>query len=440
MTNQTTRRFSLRCSLRSSLAAALLPALAAAGCADPGEAPDGELPHGAPLASAAAPAETALCVAGSGRPIKVPDASRLQALIDDAQPGDHLRLAGGSYDGDYRYARAGRPAAPIVIEAAPGQQVRFGGTLTLGGSYGVVRGLAFTASARVVLTGDHDRITGNSFVGAKVGAGGVIATDGDSFAFDRIDHNEFRQFAGAAFRSDGFGGVDDNQGMRLDHNHFVHHTVAGDNESVLLMLTDAYGDSALSYDHNLFDDVLNGDRHESELVSIKTGASSFIANTVINSPNVKVSLRQTNRSRVEDNVLSGGASIRVSGDDNVVRGNRVTGGQIEIAAGDGTMDDQPAACHKRAPTTGLPGCKGLHSSARDTEVSDNVGPIVVGDPFPGDDLPAQRTTLRNNAQRATRVARHEVGTDEAGVGHADNHARALSEADVGVGAPDPSCP
>jgi len=39
--------------------------------------------------------------------------------------------------------------------------------------------------------------------------------------YNRIDHDEFGQLTGAAYRSDGFGSVEDNQDIRLDHNHFV---------------------------------------------------------------------------------------------------------------------------------------------------------------------------------------------------------------------------
>ena len=390
-------------------------------------------------AAAATSGETKLCFPAAGQRVPVTAPSKLPGLLKTAGAGQHLQLATGTYGDDYLLDASGTATAPIVIEPAPGAVVTIRGTIMLAGSFAVVRGMQFAADGRILLVGHHHRITENTFTGASVGTGGIIRTDGNAIELNRIDHNEFRNFTGAAYQSDGFHEVDDNQGVRLDHNLFAHHTAAKDQESVSLMLTDAYHDSKLSYDHNLFDDVLNGSRNQAELVSIKTGGTAFVANTVINSPNVKVSLRQTRDSVVADNFLTDGAGIRVTGDHNTVHNNRVTGvgAEIDIEAGDGTLDD----CDPGAATTPKSvQCKGLHPAAQFTEVSDNIGRIVVGHFFPNKDIPALRTTLTNNAERAVRFAGHELKTSESGIGNAHNTARALDASEVGVDAPDPSCP
>lgn len=383
---------------------------------------------------AASKPDTALCYPASGHKVSVRNADDLRMQLGHAKAGDHLVLDAGSYGGAFGFTSSGRADAPIVVEPAPGKTVTITGTITISGSHTVVRGLAFDKSGRIVMTGDHERVTGCSFSKQNVGDGGIITTDGNAFSDNRIDHNDFDTFTGAAYRSQGFKSVDDNRGVRLDHNHFAHHTVGPGNESVVLVLTDGYGDSELVYDTNLFEDVLRKRDGEAELVTIKTGYATFRNNTVIDdtTPSVNVSLRQTQHTLVADNFLDG-ANIRVCGNYNMISGNRLTTGSIQLLAGDGQMADKPGS-HP-------PDLKGVHAAARHTQVTDNLGSIEIGKSFGSSfDVPAFDTTLRHNDTAATRDGKLAVQVDEANVGSPSNHARELGDGDVGPGSDDPSCP
>lgn len=312
----------------------------------------------------------------------------------------------------------------------------------MGGSYGVFAGFSVASAGRIVVTGHHNRITRNYFFDQNVGDQGIIVTEGDGIHDNRVDHNHFQRFTGAAWRSDGWSndGATDNQGTRVDHNYFQSHTVGPVNESVVLMLGDAYTDAKLLYDHNLFDDVLNGERNQSELISIKTSGTTLRNNTVINSPNTELTLRQSNRSILEGNWLEGGAGIRTYGDNHVIRNNRVIGDQILIAAGSGTMDTRRSGCQKSDTSPVLADCTPVHANARHTLVENNIGTIVVGAHHTTHTSgQVEDTTLRNNEKAATLVAGFHVRTTESGVGNETNTARKLTPSDVGRNAPDPSC-
>lgn len=387
-----------------------------------------------------------LCYNTGGPTVAVTDANDLRTkLAGTIAPGTHLLLAAGNYDGDFTYAKDATAANPIVIEPNGAAVVTFTGRFIFNGSYGVLKGVRFNGgTSHIELRGHHNRMTRILFTNMDVKNGGVIVTEGNGHSFNRIDHNEFRDFTGAAYRSDGFNAVTDNQGVRIDHNYFLRHNIpvtpGTPNESVAMQLSDAYNDSFLSYDYNLFDDVLRGTAGQSEMISIKTGKVSFIGNTVINSPNVQLSFRQTNRSLAELNYFGPGASMRVGGDDHVVRKNKLIGGTIEVVAGDGTMDWHNPSC-KINPYAPLPPttCNPLHPNARNAVVSDNIGKVVVGEHYDGDDIAAVNTQVLRNDGTVTKVAGHETGTtitDGAPVG---NTATQLFPLDVGIGKADVSC-
>jgi hypothetical protein len=388
--------------------------------------------------------ETALCYPTSGkRTIQVANTQDFRDKFLSAQPGDHYVFAGGTYQG-INYYQNGTAQEPIVLKPASGAIVTFNDTVYITGSYGVIAGFSFSNRGKILMNGHHNRITRNYFFDQNVGSGGVIETSGDGIHHNRIDHNHFHRITGAAFRSDGWSndGATDNQGTRFDHNYIQGHTVGGNNESVALMLGDAYSDAQLLYDHNLFDDVLNNYESigQSEIVSIKTSGTTFRGNTIINSPGAYVTLRQSNNSIVENNYLDGGRGIRVMGDNHVIRGNTLLGGaSIDIAAGDGTMDTRRTGCEKSDTSPVLENCTPVHAAARNTLVHDNVAPIVVGEAYKNDTVKVTNTTLRNNSRLATLKSGFHEGTVETGVGGHNTTARRLSLADVGRSAPDPSC-
>lgn len=377
--------------------------------------------------------EVKLCYASTGRTVNV-GPSQLQSALNSASPGDQIVLSGGNYGGSYTYNKNASANAPIVIKGN-GSAV-FTGVFNMDGSYGVLAGVKFQGG-RATMNGHHNRITRSLFANPATPA---VEMKSGNHAYNRIDHNEFRTVRGYAVEIGAQRDASKHQGHRIDHNYVYDHWVAG-SEEVMRMLTDAYRDSYITYEYNLFDKVLQGERHQAELISLKTAKSIVRGNTIINSPNTAITFRETNRTLAEGNYLIDGASIRVMGDDHVIRNNFVgSGGSIELRAGDGTMDTPTnvAGCPKAGLVPILmPGCKGAHAAARRALVENNTAAIKLGINYTGDNIPAANNVLRNNTGSISNAGPH-TGTVNHG-GSANTTARKLTMADVGINAPDPTC-
>lgn len=372
-----------------------------------------------------------LCYPSTGRSVPVSGASQLQAALNSARAGDHIILAGGTYAGTFQYSKDGQPSNPIVIQGN-GTAV-FTGQFNMRGSYGVLTRVRFQGGT-MTMNGHHNRVSRVSFTGSR---GTTIAMEGGPHMCNRIDHNEFKSFTGWAIEINATRDASKHQGHRIDHNYFYDHHV-GSSEEVVRMLTDAYRDSYLTYDYNLFDRVLQGVRHQSEAISIKTARTILLGNTITNSGNASFVFRETNRSLAQNNYMDGGAKMEVMGDDNVIKGNTATGGgSIRIRGGDGTMDITRPGCPKSGLVPVLPNCKGIHSAARNTVVSDNIGPISIGDLYAGNTYKAENTTGSNNSG-PIRLLAGQTGTNVT-TGNPTPQARKLTPADVGFSVGDASC-
>lgn len=373
-----------------------------------------------------------LCYPSTGEATNVSTAAQLQAALNTAGPGDQIILANGTYGGTFTYNKNGTATNPIVIRGSGGAV--FTGVFNLGGSYAVLAGVKFQGG-RATMNGHHNRITRTLFTNPATPA---IEMKTGGHAYNRIDHNEFRSFRGYAVEIGAQRDASKHQGHRIDHNYIFDHTVGG-SEEVMRMLTDAYRDSYLTYEYNLFDKVLQGERHQAELISVKTARTILRGNTVINSPNTALTFRETNRTLAEGNYLQDGATIRVMGDDNIIRNNFVgSGGSIELRAGDGNMDTPSApGCPKSGLVPLLPGCKTVHAAARRAIVENNTAAIKLGINYSDDNIPAANNVLRNNTGSVVNAGPH-VGTVNHG-GSANTTARKLTISDVGIGAADPEC-
>lgn len=385
-----------------------------------------------------------LCYPPTGTPKPACGQAALTLALSKAKPGDNITLCGGIYGGTYNYNTAATEGAPVVIKPATSLPVKFTGTFNMNGSYGVLAGVEFD-KGKMTMNGHHNRVTKSKFYDLS---GNAIEMAGAQHAYNRIDHNEFRDFQGAAVRADGITNTHNHtnaanhRGHRIDNNYFKNHSRLGINESVLLMLTDSFTDMYLTYENNVFDDVLNNIAGQAELTTIKTAGTRFIGNTVINSPKAEVSVRESNRTVVENNCLKDGAGISVHGDDNVISSNRVEGGgKIDIRGGDCTMDCKQCVIGDGSKNTAtiLKGsrCVTAHTAVRRAVVKNNIGRIVVGDTYSGANVPAQNVRLENNSGPIT-YQKH-TGTIVVN-GTPANTAYCLAPTQVGPGVPDTSCP
>ena len=353
------------------------------------------------------------------------------------RPGDHIACAPGTYAGTFTMSVSGTQTNPIFIKRASDTgTVTFSGRINLRGAWCGLHRLRFTGDAlKVDISGRGGRVTRCLF--DTIGYDGIVYLTGSSHPDVRIDHNEFRDIVGSAVRSEIDSSLD-HQNMRIDHNYFNGHSVTSSNESVLLVLTDAFRDAFLVYEGNLFVGCLKDPSNlidEKEMISVKTGSARVRNNTVLDCDAGFISLRETNRSIVEGNWFENGSFIRMHGDDHTVRNNRSTGKLCEVRSGDEDMDAPiPPQCTDfgkagRTPIIYTDRCKTAHACARNALLEHNIGSIIVG--TAGEPFKAQNTTLRNNDRAATRTTNSWTGITETGVGGHSNTAVKLTPADVG---------
>ena len=106
------------------------------------------------------------CDGAGARDVNVADAAALEAALVAAQPGDLIRLADGSYPGNFVAAASGTAASPILL-CGSRQAVLQGSTLASGyglhlrASYWVLSGFRVTGSQKgiVVEGGSHNLLT-----------------------------------------------------------------------------------------------------------------------------------------------------------------------------------------------------------------------------------------------------------------------------------------
>jgi nitrous oxidase accessory protein NosD len=90
------------------------------------------------------------------RVVDVTDAEQLQSALDAAQPGDEIRLADGTYVGQFALTPSGRAEAPITLRGSrnaviDGEGVRKGRTVELTGSFWRLTGFTVTNGQKGVM-------------------------------------------------------------------------------------------------------------------------------------------------------------------------------------------------------------------------------------------------------------------------------------------------
>ena len=81
------------------------------------------------------------------RTVGVHNAKQFDKALADAQPGDHIVLANGTYDGDRTLSRGGIAQAPVVILAASKHKATLTGTLTFAGAHTIAYRLQFAGNS-----------------------------------------------------------------------------------------------------------------------------------------------------------------------------------------------------------------------------------------------------------------------------------------------------
>ncbi len=258
----------------------------------------------------------------SPRTINVSSVEEFEDAVNDLQPGDHIIVADGNYDGfgDNFDTKGGTEEYPVLIEAETigGVKITGDGRLSLENSaYITFKGFDFDVEIYTLfkLTDCNNiRITQNTFKNAGSGGSKLILIggewDGTSCAshHNRIDHNLFdgKQDKGAWVVIDGSHGGGDpqvSQYDRIDHNHFRFNQVRMDNEkeTIRVGMSDLSLSSAFcTVENNLFEEC-DGDP---EIISVKS-CDNYIRNNTFVKCLGTVSLRHGNRTEVSGNYFLG---------------------------------------------------------------------------------------------------------------------------------------
>lgn len=274
-----------------------------------------------------------LALGAAGRDYRVPltDVAR---VLEAAQPGDRIVVEDGTYtDLELKWRGAGTERKPVRIEAATPGGVRIGGssTLRLAGRWFEIAGLEFRGgyapSGSVVEfrcgrdVADDCRLTEcviDSYNPARRDAAySYVLLYGRR---NRVDHCTFAGKLNLGVTLIVMLNEERSQqnGHRIDHNHFGPRPVYGSNGAETIRVgtsQQAYKSSNTLIEENLFERC-NG---EVEVVSIKSSDNVIRRNVFLESEGV-LALRHGDRNRVEENLFVG-------------RGKRNTGGIRIVNAG-----------------------------------------------------------------------------------------------------------
>ncbi len=266
----------------------------------------------------------------------------LQELLNDAQPGDRLVLAEGSYSASspLKVDRAGTAASPIVIaaETVGGVEIRGQGSFHViaPASHIHLEGFVFLhqKAVRFGVGTQFCRITRNVFENA--GVTHYLMVDGDD---TEVSYNEFRNKStvGQMLK---IGGAPTRPAERtwVHHNYFHDFTNVGTNggETIQVAVGENSMRSAFSrIEFNLFERC-NG---ENELISNKSCDNVYHANTFRDSPQGELTLRDGDRITVSGNFFLNTRGLRIFGDNTNVFNNYFEGCTVAIVVGCGTDAD-----------------------------------------------------------------------------------------------------
>lgn len=336
-----------------------------------------------------------LCHSEAGGNLRsVSNCAALNTALSNANPGDVIILANGTYTCGAISARSGTASKPIVIRAANPRQAQFtSDTFTISGNYNVVANLTFDNSG-VNVTGSYNRITGNKFQNSAGPLRAAVTVDRGNR--NRIDHNEVVDY-GVGQR--GFrilpttGGNNTAKNNVIDRNYLHRSLGARQNGADAVQLGSNLNHTTEQLYTIVEYNLIEQWEIDAEIISNKSSKNIIRLNTVGNS-NATGPIRHGSFVDVISNYFFGLQAVVIQGDDHRAIGNIVENSDLIIRNGDTTQDDLSTG-------TG-------HPAARRTLVAGNTvinGEICVGCRIPGGDaasgVPARYTDLKANKATVT---------------------------------------
>lgn len=295
------------------------------------------------------------------RTVQVNSIEQLKSAIEQAQPGDSIIVARGTYtlDGFINInKKQGTATNPIVIraEAVAGVTLDGKGSFNITKSaYIIIQGFKFTGStarlgsnesydqALTIKDSNNCRITRNLFQMKDAGKAywTLITGTGDDH---RIDRNEYRDKPSEGCFIVVYGAPEKmSLRTRIDRNYFHGQTFTGENGGECLRLGDSKRqniDAFMKVEYNLFE----RNTGDVEVISNKTSSNVIRYNT-LRANRGSIVLRHGDDNLVEGNfLLDGQNGIRFYGDKqriigNYFSGNDGTAAYSTIAVGNGSQAD-----------------------------------------------------------------------------------------------------
>lgn len=255
----------------------------------------------------------------------VSSSAQLSSALSNAQPGDKIVLANGTYSGSFTISgKNGTAVAGISVEAANTGGAVFspGATFNVSNStYVTLKGLSFPyelSSGNLVQfrgSSHHCRVTRCLFGPTSVGSPGSNKSPfiymGDTTNHIRIDHNELRNKAnpGNAILGDGhFDTYNPVRWIRIDHNliRSIKPEVPNEKEPIRLGVSTMSKKLTNSViERNVFEDCIC----EPEVVSGKACAIRITGNTVLQSIGGLVMRHGTNGVMSDNYIVDGEATF-----------------------------------------------------------------------------------------------------------------------------------
>ncbi|MFB9904997.1 polysaccharide lyase 6 family protein [Allokutzneria oryzae] len=274
----------------------------------------------------------------------------LQTAIDNAKSGDRVVLAAGRYEAKQPIRITRKSGVTVAAASVGGVEIYGASGFTFDSSERVtVEGFRFTHTATVLVPSNshHIRLSRNVFQLKSPAEKHWVNVDGDDV---EVDHNTFTGKSTQGVYLSVFGPSSGMaQRIHVHHNYFYNHSFTGSNggESIRLGVSSKQRFSANALiENNLFEKA-NGDP---EAISVKSSDNVVRYNTIRDSKG-QIVLRHGNRTRVEGNIMLGGASgIRFYGNDHVIVNNLVTGSSGNgITVGSGDVIDDTSSTGKDRP-------------------------------------------------------------------------------------------
>lgn len=316
------------------------------------------------------------------RTVAVANATQLASALSNAQAGDDIVLADGTYNGSFELAQNGTAANPIRVRASNAHQAVLTGRISLSGNWGVLWQLQFDGGWQAAqIYGEDCRVSRCRFRNTTSAAVALKAIcRRPQIDYNYIESYDFRGISGEATSSD------------YPRNPYIHHNhlktqVSSNGGGIIMGEASAHTNHAVSaiIEYNLVDGF-NG----IEPLSAKSSRNVFRFNTVKNADGVIMCRHGTYNDYI------GNASINAGGVMLHGRWNRAIGNYHDGAKTGSWRSTNAASGTVSQSAIQSSGGGGVYPRAEDCLFAGNIGPLIIGGGAGSSDLPPLRTIIEEH--------------------------------------------